>query len=46
LASCLAAANVPDVECYALLEFVRNDDPQQFENDAGTLKQWMEGIAR
>ena len=28
---------------FALLEFVRNDDPQQFLADAATLKRWLSG---
>ncbi|MCH8540339.1 MAG: sugar phosphate isomerase/epimerase [Opitutales bacterium] len=28
---------------YALLEFVRNDDPDQFRTDAQTLQQWLQG---
>ncbi|MDF7805974.1 sugar phosphate isomerase/epimerase [Pontiellaceae bacterium B12219] len=31
----------PESEHYALLEFVRNDDPQQFLRDAATLNSWL-----
>lgn len=39
--SCFAAADTPYVERYALLEFVCNDDPKQFLQDAVTLKRWL-----
>lgn len=35
------SVELPACERYALLEFVRDDDPQQFLEDAVTLKQWM-----
>lgn len=38
---CLAAVNDPAVDRYALLEFVRDDDPEQFLQDAATLKGWL-----
>lgn len=31
----------PAYEHYALMEFVRNDDPEQFLKDAATLKSWL-----
>jgi sugar phosphate isomerase/epimerase len=31
----------PTFEHYALMEFVRNDDPEQFLKDAATLKSWL-----
>jgi len=37
------AVELPPRERYALLEFVRDDDPQRFLEDAATLKQWMSG---
>lgn len=39
---CLQAIADAGVERYALLEFVRADDPEQFLQDAGTLKGWIE----
>lgn len=33
-----------DRPLYALLEFVKNDDPQQFLADAKTLKKWVQEI--
>jgi sugar phosphate isomerase/epimerase len=37
-------AALPD-DRYALLEFVRHDDPQQFLADAATLKRWLAALA-
>ena len=39
--TCLAAADEPGTERYALLEFVRDDDPEQFLQDAATLNSWL-----
>ncbi len=39
---CLAAANFPGTNRFALMEFVRNDDPDQFVSDAAALKRWAE----
>jgi 3-dehydroshikimate dehydratase len=35
------AVELPCRERFALLEFVRDDDPQRFIEDAATLKQWI-----
>lgn len=32
---------VPDDNCYALLEFIRNDDVEQFLQDAAELNRWV-----
>jgi len=37
------SVELPPRDRYALLEFVRNDDPQQFFKDARTLKTWLKG---
>ena len=39
--ACLAAADDPGTERYALLEFVRDDNPELFLQDAATLKSWL-----
>jgi len=39
--ACLAAADEPGAERYALLEFVRDDNPELFLQDAATLKSWL-----
>lgn len=39
--ACLAAADKPGTERYALLEYVRDDDPRQFLKDAATLNHWL-----
>lgn len=39
--ACLAAADKPGVERYALLEYVRDDDPGQFLDDARELRQML-----
>ncbi|MEA2068423.1 MAG: sugar phosphate isomerase/epimerase family protein [Verrucomicrobiota bacterium] len=39
--TCLAAADESGTERYALLEFVRDDDPGQFLQDAATLKRGL-----
>jgi 3-dehydroshikimate dehydratase len=41
---CLAAADLPDTNRFALIEFVRDDCPEQFMKDAVTLKTWVEQI--
>lgn len=41
----LAALDALPGDRYALLEFVRNDDPQQFLADAATLKQWLAALS-
>lgn len=35
------SVELPPRERFALLEFVRDDDPQRFLEDAATLKQWI-----
>ncbi|MCI3920104.1 TIM barrel protein [Paenibacillus sp. TRM 82003] len=35
------ASQAPGCERYAMLEFVKNDDPDQFLRDAATLKGWL-----
>ncbi len=37
----LERVNALGGERFAMLEFVRNDDPDQFRKDAATLKQWV-----
>jgi 3-dehydroshikimate dehydratase len=32
----------PDMAHYALMEFVRNDEPEQFLRDAAVLKKWLQ----
>lgn len=36
----------PDPERWALLEFVKNDDPAQLADDAATLRRWVSSPAR
>ena len=38
-----AAAPALPENSFALLEFVKDDDPQQFLRDAKTLRQWLDG---
>lgn len=40
----LRVANTPDCDRYALLEYVKNDEPRQFLEDAATLKRWLKGL--
>ncbi|MGF1723042.1 sugar phosphate isomerase/epimerase [Vibrio kyushuensis] len=40
--TCFSAADEDDTERFAMLEFVRNGDPEQFFADAATLKKWLE----
>ncbi len=39
--ACLAVADESGTDRFALLEFVRDDDPEQFLQDAATLKSWL-----
>lgn len=34
----------PEIDRYALMEFVRGDDPNQFLEDANTLKSWIQSL--
>ncbi|MBL7016390.1 MAG: sugar phosphate isomerase/epimerase [Kiritimatiellales bacterium] len=38
---CLFAVDDPSIERFALLEFVRDDDPRQFKADASILSEWL-----
>lgn len=40
------SVELPPRERYALLEFVRDDDPQQFFEDVDTLKAWLNGDSK
>ncbi|QHI70611.1 sugar phosphate isomerase/epimerase family protein [Tichowtungia aerotolerans] len=40
------SVELPPRERYALLEFVRDDDPKRFLEDAETLKAWLEGTVK
>lgn len=42
----LHAAHVTGYNMYALLEFVRDDDPQQFLADAATLRTWLASLGQ